>query len=76
MLWRRRHRGFDPLHRRYTCPDQPRGLEDAGALQELGANLLDFGRASGCRPIGLQLLVLPSHKLRDRVFTIADNRKM
>jgi hypothetical protein len=33
---------FDPLQRRYTCPDQPRGLEDAGAFLQPGADLLDF----------------------------------
>jgi hypothetical protein len=27
---------------RYTCPDQPRGLEDAGAFLQPGADLLDF----------------------------------
>jgi len=25
-----------------TCPDQPRGLEDAGAFLQPGADLLDF----------------------------------
>jgi hypothetical protein len=36
------HRRFDPLQRRYPCPDQPRGLEDAGAFLQPGADLLDF----------------------------------
>jgi hypothetical protein len=35
------HRRFDP-QRRYTYPDQLRGLEDAGAFLQPGADLLDF----------------------------------
>jgi hypothetical protein len=31
---------FDPLHRRYTGPAQPRGLQDTGPLLKLGADLL------------------------------------
>ena len=50
MLWRRQHRGFNALHRRYTSPDQPRGLEDARPLLQFGTDLLDL--MSWQRPAG------------------------
>jgi hypothetical protein len=41
-LYRLVHYRFDPLRRGYTSPAQPRGLDDAGALLKLGADLLDL----------------------------------
>jgi hypothetical protein len=41
---------FDPLHRRYTGPAQPRGLQDTGPLLKLGADLLGLVRRQRLLP--------------------------